>query len=188
MKKIRPFSAFAAAVILCVLGLLLYNGYRSCRMAFYPIKYQQYVDNYAKQNGLSPSFVYAVIRCESSFDPNALSSIGARGLMQLTPETFWWVQGRLKVKPQLSDDALYDPETNIRYGSALLSELISEFGTRETALAAYHAGRSNVKKWLADPRYSHDHVTLYHIPFADTRAYVQKVLRTQEIYRKLYKI
>ncbi|MDR3552556.1 MAG: lytic transglycosylase domain-containing protein [Clostridia bacterium] len=186
MKKIKPAWILAVVAILLALGLLWHFGYKRLRMAAYPMKYPQLVEKYAKQNNLQPALVFAVIRCESSFNPNAVSSIGALGLMQITPDTFQWEQSKLHEKAALTADALYDPETNIRYGTALLAQLTTEFTVSETALAAYHAGPSKVKKWLADSSYSHDHLRLYYIPFADTRAYVRKVIATEQIYLDLY--
>lgn len=186
MKKHFLRHLLALAVILCGLGFIVYFGYRSCQTAYYPEKYQSLVTEYARKNALDPALVYAVIRCESDFNPNAVSKIGARGLMQLTPETYWWVQQKLKISPQLSDDKLYEPETNLRCGTYLLAELLSEYANEQTALAAYHAGRATVRKWLANTAYSKDRVTLSYIPYADTRTYVRRVAATKAIYRKLY--
>lgn len=152
----------------------------------YPQKYSSLVTEYSQKAGLDESLVYAVIRSESSFNKDALSSIGAIGLMQVTPPTLEWALNRTQEAGKYSSSDLYTPEVNIHYGTVILAMLISEFGDEKTAIAAYHAGQGNVKKWLANPDYSSDGKTLYHIPFSDTRAYVKKVEATKKIYADLY--
>ena len=92
----------------------------------------------------------------------------------------------MKDTRDISYDDLYDPELNIQYGTYILSLLLEEFKTQDTAVAAYHAGWGNVKNWLADPERSANGVDIDSIPIADTDAYVKKVGRTKQIYDKLY--
>ncbi len=152
----------------------------------YPLEYQELVAFYARERELPPSLVYAVICCESGFDPEAQSNVGAKGLMQLVDETFEWAQMRDGIRDYEDPARLYEPEMNIRYGTLVLRLLLDEFGSTENAVAAYHAGWGNVKGWLADNAYSPDGRTLSLIPFGDTRAYVKKVLHTQKKYQELY--
>lgn len=187
-KKVRLRSTILTLLILVLCAGLLWQFVfkeRYMKLA-YPEKYASYIREYAAENGLDPYLVFAVTRTESSFNPRAVSNIGARGLMQLTPDTFAWAQSKTPQNESLSKEQLFDPETNICYGTVVLSALLREFGREDTTLAAYHAGRGNVKKWLLDTRYSHDGRTLYHIPFADTRAYVKRVLATKAIYQQVY--
>lgn len=180
-------SAAALLLVALSLAVLWQTVFRERYLkAEYPRDYSPYVEKYATAYGVEPALVYAVIKNESGFDERALSNIGAMGLMQLTPETFEWVQSKAGSSHVLGSDSLYNPETNIQYGTYFLSLLLSEFGSQDTALAAYHAGRSNVKKWLADPADSKDGRTLYHIPFGDTRVYVKKVGLAVRTYRELY--
>ena len=81
---------------------------------------------------------------------------------------------------------LFDAQTNIKYGCYFYGILFEIYGNERTALAAYHAGMGNVKKWLKDERYSHAGKTLYDIPFDNTKKYVNKVIKTRNIYSKLY--
>jgi soluble lytic murein transglycosylase len=154
--------------------------------AEYPERYTQYVEQYAKESGLDPLLVYAVIKSESGFNPDAMSPQGARGLMQLTPETFDWVQTLSVSSEKFVSDDLDKPQVNIKYGTIFLSSLLQEFGGTDTALAAYYEGPNNVKRWLGDGRYSKDGKTLYYIPSDVTRAYVKKVTATEKMYKKLY--
>lgn len=179
------FKKIISLIITSTLLLsVIHLGTLSLLKTLYPLKYEDYVEVYAKQNNLSPSFVYAVIECESSFDNEAVSYIGATGLMQIMPDTFDWINMKL------GEDTPYsmatDPETNIKYGCFLYGYLLSKYGRVQEALAAYHAGNGNVDKWLKDSRYSSDGETLHTIPYPTTSKYVKKVILTENIYEKLY--
>jgi soluble lytic murein transglycosylase len=175
-----------AAVV--ALGAILYSrAQRTFYHAAYPIEYEEAVQRESRANDLPPSLVYAIIRTESSFEPEAVSPIGARGLMQITEETYDWTAYRLGEEGG-AYESLFDGDTNIRYGTALLRYLLEEFGTVENALCAYHAGWGNATKWLQDPAHAPDGKNITNIPFDDTKAYVAKVLKTQEKYRELYGI
>jgi soluble lytic murein transglycosylase len=186
-KKHRSASVLIVLAVLIVAAAVLWQyGYTGILKMVYPRRYASYVEKYAGQYGVDPALIYAVIKNESSFNPQAISKIGAQGLMQLTPETFSWAQRKTSVKRSLTQDDLYNPEINIQYGTVVLAQLLSEFKREDTALAAYHAGRTNVKRWLANSKYSADGRTLTYIPFDDTRSYVAKVLKTEAIYKELY--
>ena len=152
------------------------------------MKYAQLIDEACAQKGLDRALVYAVVRTESGFDPNAVSGVGARGLMQLMPDTFDWVQMRRGITETLDQDLLFDPAVNIDYGTDMLKLLETEFSSRDNILCAYHAGWGRVKQWLADEEYAPDGKNVQNIPFADTAAYVKKVNKTIEIYRRLYNL
>lgn len=173
-----------AVLVVAVVALLL--GYRQYARSAYPVHYTDAVAQAAADTGLPPSLLYAVIRTESGFHPQAVSSVDARGLMQITPDTLSWVRYRLGETGGTQPDLLFDPQQNIYYGSHTLKLLVQEFGSIETALAAYHAGWGNVTKWLQDKNYSPDGRTLTAIPFGDTNRYVSKVLETAEQYQRIY--
>lgn len=137
---------------------------------------------------LTPALVAAVILCESSYDPKAESRLGARGLMQLMPDTAEWVAHKLgEDGADYSFDNLYDPQTNIRFGTWYLGYLSRRFnGDATKIVCAYHAGQGNVDSWLKNPQYSSDGVTLDVIPTQDTATYASRVLRARDIYRKYY--
>lgn len=186
-KKKRTSDGVLMAVLLLGISLLLIRcGLKKIYQASYPVRYQQTVERLAEQNGLEPELVLAVIRTESSFNPTAESSVGARGLMQLTDETLAWVSYRLKEEQPPSSEVLFDPEQSIYYGTALLRLLRESFADDRTVLAVYHAGWGAVSGWLEDDRYSSDGLHLETIPYPDTEAYVKKVLQTRQIYENLY--
>jgi soluble lytic murein transglycosylase len=152
----------------------------------YPRKYSIYVSKYCKEYGVPEPIAYAVIKTESDFEKNAVSSSDppALGLMQLTEDTYEWIA--LLLGEKTTAFGIYDPSTNIKYGIYLLSFLYRRYENWDTAYAAYNAGLGRVDKWLTDPNYSKDGETLYYIPFTETRNYVKKVNKSREIYEKLY--
>lgn len=105
------------------------------------------------------------------------------GLMQITKETFWWLLS--KNGEDISVDMLYDPETNIKYGTYFLSILYEEFGSWDTVYAAYNAGRSRVNSWLSDDEVTKDG-KLVNIPYPETARYVKRVSGNVTEYRKLF--
>ena len=172
----------AAALLLLVLGVRLFER------QLYPLRYEAYVQQRAQEYGIAPSFLYAVIRTESRFQPDAFSSAEAMGLMQITEDAFEWAKFRMGEQRPLTVQDLYDPEINIQYGSFIYSLLIEEFGSPEVAVCAYHAGRGNVLHWLQNPAYSSDGVHLDAIPYSNTQWYLQQILQAQRVYQKLYHI
>ncbi len=151
----------------------------------YPREYAEYVEVYAEQYGVPENLVFAVIHTESSFDSGAISSVGAVGLMQMLPETFEWLTDEI-LFDHLESGMLYDPETNIKYGTYLLSRYYDRYGDWELTLAAYNGGPGNVDKWLEDPEYADGEGGLKKIPFKETRNYVKKVADARETYERLY--
>ena len=155
-----------------------------------PDEYAPFVEKYSSEYGVPEELVYAVIKTESSFNSSAVSSKGAIGLMQMMPSTFEWLTKDV-LRDHLSSGMLYDPETNIKYGTYYLSRLYNRFGDWDTALAAYNGGEGNVSDWLADSRYTKDGKKLIidNIPkeFAETKNYVKKVNKAFEKYKTLYK-
>lgn len=116
--------------------------------------YDPYIEQVARDNGVDPSLVKAVALVESGFNPKAVSSKGARGLMQLLPST----------AKQYGVSDLHDPYQNLRAGAAHLRGLLDEFdGNVTLALAAYNAGSGAVRRYGGVPAY------------AETRDYVKKI-------------
>lgn len=160
--------------------------YDRIQLEIYPTDYSETVEKYSAEYGVDKYLVYAVIKCESGFDKNAVSSIGAKGLMQMTDDTFEWIQKKEGVKEPLSSDSLFTPDISIHYGVALLSRILAEFEDVKTSAAAYHAGSNAVRGWLEKDEYSKDGKTLTDIPYEDTRAYAERVVKVQATYKHLY--
>lgn len=186
MKKKKLFKAAVALCVFCALVLTAIFGCVSVMKTLYPLDYDNFVQAYADEYNLEKAFVFSVIKCESNFDPNAVSSVEAKGLMQIMPETFTWL--KTKTGESLPEKMLFDPETSIKYGCLYYELLVDMFGDEATAVAAYHAGLGNVSKWLKDEKFSKDGKHLSDIPFSTTKAYVERVMKTKAIYQKLYKL
>jgi soluble lytic murein transglycosylase len=149
----------------------------------YPQAYRELITKYAEQAGIDPSLAYAVMRAESAFIPSAKSPVGARGLMQLMPDTAAAVMHTKKIDPE----KLYDPELNIRLGSKHLRELLDKYnGNRIAVIASYNAGAHNVNRWLKTYAGLPDEDFIESIPFGETRDYVKKVLASAALYQQLY--
>lgn len=173
------------AAVLLLLGFLFgaHPCFEGCLKLIYPRPYEALVLREAEEFELSPALVYAVMKCESGFDPEAVSRAKAMGLMQLTEKTFSWVGS---LYPPENGVGPLDPEDNIHCGCALLRLLLGEFSGEAEALAAYNAGMGAVTEWLHDPACSEDGKTLQSIPYPETAAYVRRVQKTRDIYRRLY--
>jgi len=150
----------------------------------HPRTYSEYVEKYSAIYDVPEAVIYATIRTESDFVSNAVSKVGAIGLMQMMPDTFKWLCE--KNGESLEEGMLYDPETNIRYGTFYLSYLYSEFGLWETVYAAYNCGPGRVKEWQQNEKYADENGVLIKIPFKETSNYVKKVSKAVDIYEKLY--
>ena len=188
MKKIRIFIFIILLPIIIVSALGIYNHIQEkIEKELYPLpdEYLPTVKKYSEQYDIPIELLCAIINTESSFDPSAQSHAGARGIMQITEETFNWLQYRMGIEGTYSFDALFDYEKSIEFGSYFLSLLYEEFNDWDTVLAAYNAGRGSVNKWLNDPEISQDG-KLVNIPFEETRHYVEKVNNAKEQYIKLY--
>lgn len=189
--KKRLIIASALAVFVVCAGLLAVNLISEVReMIFgtqYQLEYTEYVDKYSEEYQVDKVLVYSIINTESHFDPNAVSSVGAIGLMQIMPDTFDWLQNYSGVSDEerLDSSALYDPETNIKYGVMFLDYLVDTYDSRSAVAAAYNAGFV-VTEWLTDPQYSDDGINLKTTPYPQTTAYIEKVETAYDMYTKLY--
>lgn len=154
-------------------------------MQHYPMEYESLIRLCARLNDIPPAYVASVVLAESSYDPSAVSSANAQGLMQLLPSTAEWIAGKLG--ETYSEGCLFDPETNLRYGCWYLGFLMQRYsGDMRLSSSAYHAGQGTVDKWLQNPEYSPDGASLAVIPYDTTNTYVQRVLKYYEKYAELY--
>ena len=179
-------AVIAALVMLAVLCVLGYYLNRVAEKRTYRLLYPDLVMEMSAEYQVDPYLVAAVIHCESSNNKEAVSPVGAMGLMQIMPDTGGWIAEKLEMKG-FDQQQLFEPEINIRFGCWYLDYLSKKFnGNRTSVLAAYNGGPGNVEKWLADDRYSADG-QLTDIPFPETERYIEKVQRAYEKYLTLYK-
>lgn len=139
----------------------------------------------ATEKHLDPALIAAVIYAETKFDPRT-SSAGALGLMQLLPATAEYI-AHLSGGVRFTTSDLATPKVNVAYGSWYLRYLLDHYeGNELEAVAAYNGGLSNVDTWVAEAKQQGRSLTVAEIPFPETRAYVERVMRVQAEYRKLY--
>ena len=151
----------------------------------YPLVHRDALLAEAAEQKLDPSFVAALIRQESLFNPAATSPAGARGLMQVMPE----LGGRLAqalAYPVWDPVLLYQPDVSLQLGSFHLQELLGRYPRRVEVLAAYNAGASRVDRWSRRVGVEDPEVFAERIPFVETRGYVRVIQRNVELYRSLY--
>jgi len=151
----------------------------------YPQPYSATVRAAAKEFGVDPLLVWSVMRAESRYDAEALSSVGARGLMQVMPPTQTYIAEQLK--EDIPPGAAFIPETNIRMGAWYLHYLLQYFkGDQELTIAAYNGGPGSVDTWLKDPLVSSREDLIRWIGFGQTREYLERVSLNYQMYRALY--
>jgi soluble lytic murein transglycosylase len=143
---------------------------------WYPLHYQAIVRGHAEHYSLNPALLAAVIEQESKFKADARSSTGAIGLMQLLPDTAKGIAIHTGGDKFVVSD-LDDPEINVRYGSWYLRHLLDKYHNERLALAAYNAGQANVDEWQQKGE---------DIQFSETRAYVDRVEKLKDVYRRAY--
>lgn len=164
---------------LCVFFAESYYNYT------YPLKYREDIVREAELNNLNPALVASIINAESHFEATVVSSKGAKGLMQIMPQTAQFVAKELGM--EYSEDMLLEPSINIKIGCYYLNYLSEKFSSVETMLCAYNAGEGIVRSWLKDESYSIDGVSLVKIPYTQTNTYVDKILRILPVYEKMFK-
>ena len=189
MKKSSAVKKFISMLLIALMIAAMAFGVKfminKYNQLSYPLKYTETVEKYCSEYDLDKNFVFAVIYCESRFKPNAESRVGARGLMQITSDTFDWIKYKLKDDREITFDNMYDPELNIEYGTFLLNYLFSKFEYPQNVLCAYNAGMSVAEKWLNDPEISENGI-IVSPPYRETANYMTNVLSVAEKYQKIY--
>jgi soluble lytic murein transglycosylase len=179
-RRLLVGGAAVAAGVAVGLALGLFGKFEDAIQELtLPLRHEDIIRQQAREKDVDASLIAAVIYSESKFSDRT-SSAGARGLMQITPETAKEIERHSGGTTfQLGD--LSDPEINIRYGTFRLRELLDRYdGDVVAVLAAYNAGPTNVDRWGGSD------LSLDGIPFPETRAYVEEVLDKQRAYRDKY--
>jgi soluble lytic murein transglycosylase len=152
----------------------------------WPRAFERDVTAAAAAERVPRELVWALMREESGFKPDALSGVGARGVLQLMPETAARMARDLG-RPEPHVDDLYQPALNVQLGAHLLGGLVREFSGRlPAAIGGYNAGSAVVGRWLAKDGSLAEDEWIESIPYDETRAYVRRVLRSLHAYRVLY--
>ena len=185
MKIIGRILAFI--LVLAILGLGLAYGY-----IYYTVndRHEPYMDlilKYSKENDVDEKLITALIETESDFVEKAESGVGAKGLMQIMPDTGEWISQKLKEK-EYSPTFLLDPETNIRFGTYYFKYLIEYYNNVDYAIMAYNAGHGNVDKWISQGILKEGSKDYDQVPFAETRNYIEKVNNRYERNKSIFNI
>lgn len=153
---------------------------------FYPLKYWDIICLQAQENNIDPYLIAAIIKTESNFNPLAVSPKGAKGLMQIMPQTGESVAKEIGNK-DFTSGQLFIPEVNILLGAHYVADLFFEFQNNSIlALASYNGGIGNVRKWLSEKGCTHFD-SIDQIPFPETRYFVQRVVWNHKVYKYLYR-
>jgi soluble lytic murein transglycosylase len=164
-----------------ILTIAQTGDYDDLKLRF-PLDHEDRVRQYAKQKGLEPGYVFAVIRQESAFNPEALSPAGARGLMQLMPATGKRTASKNRIR-WTGIKGLFDVNRNIQLGTSYLREVMDRYDDNPVlASASYNAGPHRVQRWLPEEGSRMADSWVATIPYHETRKYVQRVLAYNAIY------
>ena len=176
-------------LILLIVGIVflkVFNIPQRIYKKIYKVEYSEYVYKYAEEYNVDPLMIFAIIKAESNFNPNVVSSSGAVGLMQLMDGTAEELCNKMDIF-YVKKVSLYNPELNIQLGTKYFSDLMKEYDNNYLlALTAYNAGIGNVKKWIEAGTIKEDGSDIENIPFKETNNYVRKIVRDYQIYKELY--
>lgn len=145
----------------------------------YPLKYISIIKTYCNEFNVEEDLVLSMIKAESNFDVNAISYVGAVGLMQLMPATASFIAE--KIGFHNDEINLYDAETNILLGVAYISYLQNKFENQDALICAYNAGEGEVATWL------NERGELKEIKFEETQNYLNKVKQAKIVYKEKLK-
>lgn len=168
---------------------LPFNGAtdRFWKLAF-PIPFREALEQNARLSALDPFLVAALIRQESEFNPRAVSHAKAYGLTQILPGTGRQLSRKIDLRG-FRTAMLFTPDVNLRLGTFYLRLLLDQLqGQWEETLASYNAGKGRVTQWLSGTQFNEPAEFVESIPIAETRNYVQTVMRNAEVYRQLYAV
>lgn len=187
-------AAIRSVVIICIAAVSILIGviYQNISIKIdknkYPVEFSDFVAKYSDEYGVPEYIIYAVIKESSNFDSSVLAETGEIGLMQVSVELLNLYSSSLR--DNYDAGMLYDPETNIKYGTYHLSKLYLRLGTWKAVFASMHAGEETVLEWLADESVSdiEENVKpkLRDIPDKECNKYTEKLLEISETYKTLY--
>jgi soluble lytic murein transglycosylase len=185
--RLRPLAIVAfAAVAVGGVAVVAPMIDRAVREVTLPLRHEDIIRQQARDKDLDPALVAAIIYAESKFRDQT-SSTGAKGLMQIQPETAKFIAQRTGgTRFEIAD--LGSPQINIQYGTWYLRYLLGQHdGNVVLAVASYNAGETNVARWVEESSGGGRRFRIGDIPFPETRAYVQRVLDAERDYRREYR-
>src|SRR5919202_2415713 len=184
----RRIAAVLGAALLAALAFVLTwpSFHHAVREIALPLRHEDIIRQQARDKGLDPALIAAVIYTESHFRDGQTSRAGAQGLMQITPATARMI-ARKSGGVAFTVEDLGTPQVNIAYGAWYLRYLMARYaGNEPFALAAYNGGEGNVDRWIDAAERRGEALTIAAIPFSETRAFVQRVEEAKADYRRSY--
>jgi soluble lytic murein transglycosylase len=184
----RRIAAVLGAALIAGLAVALSwpSFHHAVREIALPLRHEDIIRQQARDKGLDPALIAAVIYAESRFRDGQTSAAGAQGLMQITPATARMI-ARKSGGVAFTVRDLGTPQVNIAYGAWYLRYLMGRYAGNETfALAAYNGGEGNVDRWISAAEQRNEALTIEAIPFSETRTYVQRVRDAEREYRRSY--
>jgi peptidoglycan lytic transglycosylase len=186
IRRRRIGALLVVAALAAVVGIaVIPDVEKAVQEVTLPLRHEDIIRQQSADKNLDPALVAGVIYAESRFT-DATSHAGARGLMQITPATADYIAHKSGGTAFEQGD-LSTPQINISYGAWYLRYLLDRYdGNVVLALCAYNGGEGNVDKWLREAHVADTAFTMDRVPFAETRAYVRRVLDARTSYRKQY--
>ena len=185
--KNKRMTIIAIIIVLAISFIFVFKN--NILRAIYPKAYKEIVAIYQEKYNIEENFIFALIKAESNFKPEAVSNSGALGLMQLMEETALDVANKnnIELSKENTKQNLFDSYKNIEIGTCYLATLMNKYQNKEVALAAYNAGIGTVDTWIEEGIIKADGSDIEKIPYKETNNYVRKILRDYKIYEDLYK-
>ena len=180
-KNAKKLLILLVAIILTIIVVTCIN--KLMIKMLYKKEYSEYIEKYSREYKVDKNLIYALIKAESKFKVEAISTKDAQGLMQLMYSTAEDVAKKNGI--ELTEENILDPDININIGTKYISTLLEKYECVEVALAAYNAGSGNVDKWIANGTIKEDGSDIENIPFKETNNYVRKIMRDYKIYKEL---
>lgn len=174
-KNIILYSSLLGFIIIMFVAIMLYL------VVLYPIRYKDTIRKYGEIYNIDPEIICSIINIESGFDKNAESSVGARGLMQIMPNTAYEIADKLNIS-DFTLDMLFSPEINIRMGCYYINYLASIYEDLDNIVASYNAGFNKVNEWLKSEEYSSNGV-VDKPPIKETKQYIKKFHKNLNVYK-----
>ena len=188
MKKntsvMRSVIIITIIVLSVILGLIISSVWNAVDKMVYPREYKELVEKYSTEYAVPEHLIYAIIKSESGFDSGAMGEDGGVGLMGVFPEEFREMQTLTKEK--LTDDALYGPETNIKYGSLRLAILYNTLESWDAVYAAWCVSINDAKGWAEDESCFNDDGAFVKIPDENAAELGRALEKICDKYRELY--
>lgn len=173
----------AWTTVVIAMALVLW---RPALRLLFPYPFSGIVHTASAHYDVDPLLLVAIMRTESRFDVQAVSPRGARGLMQIMPDTAEWAAEQIPL-PGFHMEQIHDPRTNITIAAWYVDFLLELFQGRVLAsVAAYNAGPGTVKRWLDEGTWTGSLGDIDQIPYPETRQYVQRVADAYRLYRRIH--